>query len=87
MWRGEPPTRATGALQAYVSNLRKLLGGVGILLHLLLVLAPVGNTIQSLFYPLPLLCLVFAAQSVFTGLLAEYVLARSLVTPTGKADA
>ena len=25
LWRGEPPTRATGALQAYVSNLRRIL--------------------------------------------------------------
>ncbi|QEL15020.1 glycosyltransferase family 2 protein [Limnoglobus roseus] len=67
---GYRPMHAFGTLAV-------LLGSVGIALHLLLTFVPVGNTISNLFGLLPVLCLVFAAQSVFTGLLAEYVLARS----------
>jgi SARP family transcriptional regulator, regulator of embCAB operon len=42
LWEGEPPTGARASIHSYVSNLRKLLSGVGIDPRVVLVAAPPG---------------------------------------------
>jgi DNA-binding SARP family transcriptional activator len=42
LWEGSPPSRARASIQSYVSNLRKLLGGVGFDARVVLAAAPPG---------------------------------------------
>src|ERR1700756_1953219 len=42
LWEGRPPSGARASIHSYVSNLRKLLGGVGIDSRVVLAAAPPG---------------------------------------------
>src|ERR1700759_2625166 len=42
LWEGRPPSGARASIHSYVSNLRKLLGGVGIEARVVLAAAPPG---------------------------------------------
>ena len=47
LWEGRPPSGARDSIHSYVSNLRKLLGGVGIDSRVVLAAAPLGYRLNA----------------------------------------